>query len=136
MTGAVDSQMKGFASHLSLGCDSPEPRQEVKWSLDTHHRDLPLSSLTLHQGLITLQIPKPFVDEDHIGGPWGKEKDKRVVCVLRSGACMCMCKDVLCMHVCVYVMCVRHVCVVGTSQPHHRAHRKSYQEAVLMGSTN
>lgn len=98
MTGSVDSQMKGFASHLSLGCDSPEPRQEVKWSLDTHHSDLPLSSLTLHQGLITLQIPKPFVDEDHIGGPWGKEKDKRVVfyrvvraCVCARMCCACMC---------------------------------------------
>lgn len=101
MTGAVDSQMKGFASHLSLGCDSPEPRQEVKWSLATHHRDLPLSSLTLHQGLITLQIPKPFVDEDHTGGPWGKEKDKRVVLCFTEWrvhvfvqGCVCACMRV------------------------------------------
>lgn len=116
MTGAVDSQMKGFASHLSLGCDSLEPRQEVKWSLATHHRDLPLSSLTLHQRLITPQTPKLLWMRTTQVVRGEKKKTNELFCVLWSDACMCMCKGV-CVHACMCVCDVCETCLCGRDKP-------------------
>lgn len=56
--GAVYPVMKESASHLSLGHGSPELRQEAKGRLTSHHSYLSFSSLALHQGLVTPQIPK------------------------------------------------------------------------------
>lgn len=135
MTGAVYPHMRGFASHLSLGLDSPELRQEVKWSLTTHPRDRCSSSLALHQGLVTPHIPKLLWTGPPQMVTGEQKKTNQLFCVLWSAVWVHMCKRV-CVHVCVSDVCETRVCVVGTSRPRHRARRKSYQEAVMTGSTN
>lgn len=80
---------------------------------------------------------KALVDRDHTVDYRGTEKDKAVVLYFMEW-CVCM-HECPCVHVhapvCVFNVCETCVCALGTSQPLNRACRKSYQEAVLTGST-
>lgn len=69
---------------------------------------------------------KAFVDRDHAADHRGTEKYKSIV-VYFIGWCV---------HVRVFDVCETYICVVGTSQPPHRACRKSHQEIVLTDPTN
>lgn len=98
MTGAVYPHMRGFASHLSLGRDSPELEAGGQVELD-HSSQRPglVQSCSSPRTRHSLHS-KAFVDGAHTDAHRGAEKDKPVVlCFMecRVGAyvqaCVCAC---------------------------------------------